>query len=107
MTPKEQVETILNTYTSRDNLADAFASVLLEKDQEIERLNNVIEDLRMVVVKWNGYCPSSRQVEETEQCIAGWNKRVSEYANECDQLKIEVARLKNQLNAISAIVRVV
>lgn len=65
---------------------------IVELSNENERLSSLVESLRMVVVRWNGSCSSSRQVEDTEDCIAGWNKRASNFAAERDSLRSDLAK---------------
>lgn len=70
----------------KEACAKEFASVELLSNEN-ERLSSLVESLRMVVVRWNGSCSSSRQVEDTDECIAGWNKRASNFAAERDSLR--------------------
>jgi chromosome segregation ATPase len=93
--PLGAVDQIVSQQEEIDRLKTELERVTKERDEAQQKL----EALRMVVVKWNGFCPSSRQAEETEACISGWNKRAADALSERDTARQQLRECWSVLEA--------
>jgi hypothetical protein len=79
---------IAETYASYiKGESELRAQTIIDALNRSAELEKALEATRMVVVKYNSFCPSSRIPEETEACLAGWHGRAVKAEDELRQLE--------------------
>lgn len=73
-------------------LSEMLAGLQQQPCPRCAELEQKLESIRMLIVRWQGSCSSSRLLEEINECISAWNKRAGEAEKERDDLKAKLGQ---------------